>query len=237
MIKLVAFDLDGTLTESKQPLGLEAVELLTELSKKYAIAIVTGGTIEQVRNQVVKQLPEDADLHIMACSGSIYFHRFERYAYNLTAIEREIIKSIVKVTAESLGFMPENPAGEVIEDRVTQITFSALGQQATPEDKAEWDPTCKKRKLLRDQISKSLPDFEVRVGGLTSVDVSMKNIDKTFALRQLMKWNNLKPEEVLYVGDKYRPGENDYPALKAGVTCLRVLRYTDTPRIVRKYLG
>lgn len=237
MYKLIAFDLDGTLAESKQPITQEAIDLIITLSQKYQIAIITGGTMQQIRNQVLSKLPDNISLHLMPCSGSIYFNGFQRYSYNLTKIEKETIKILIKVTAESLGFIVDNPAGEIIEDRETQITFSALGQEASVEDKLEWDPTCSKRKSLRDALKKVLPDFEVRVGGLTSVDVSVKGIDKAFALRQLMKYNNLKPEEILFVGDKFRPGENDYPALIAGVTCLRVLKYSDTPRIVGKYLG
>jgi HAD superfamily hydrolase (TIGR01484 family) len=239
MYKLIAFDLDGTLAESKQPITQEAIDLLITLSQKYQIAIITGGTGQQIRNQVISQLPNniDIDLHLMPCSGSIYFYKFQRYSYNLTKIEKETIKILIKVTAESLGLIADNPTGEIIEDRGTQITFSALGQEASVEDKLKWDPTCSKRKSLRDALQKVLPDFEVKVGGLTSVDISVKGIDKAFALRQLMQYNNLKPEEILFVGDKFRPGENDYPALIAGVTCLRVLKYSDTPRIVGKYLG
>ena len=81
------------------------------------------------------------------------------------------------------------------------------------------------------------PEYSVRVGGLTSVDISIQGIDKEYAINELLEWNQFEQSEVLYIGDKFRPGENDYPALVAGVTCLRVTSYADTPRIVGKYLG
>lgn len=240
MIKLIAFDLDGTLTESKQPLSDRTARFLVSLVNDYEIAIITGGTMKQIETQVLERLPDELQsrLHLMSCSGAIFESRGGLvYRNEIPAVQREVIKGIVKATAQSLGFWEDNPVGEVIEDRKAQITFSALGQKAKLEDKLEWDPRGTKRKKMIEHLNKVLPDYSIRLGGTNSVDISQPGIDKEFALNKLMERLRLDASEILYVGDKFRPGENDYPALVAGVTCLRVVKSQDTIDRVTKYLG
>jgi HAD superfamily hydrolase (TIGR01484 family) len=239
-IKLIAFDLDGTLTESKQPINNKTARFLASLANDYEIAIVTGGTMEQIKTQVLDRLPNwvQDKMHLMPCSGAEYF-RFGDTLYRnfISKQERAVMVPMVTGLLKQMGYWIENPAGDIIEDRGSQITISALGQKANSKDKEDWDPYGNKRREIRDAIKTMFPDYSVRVGGLTSVDISMYGIDKEYAIKELLEWNQFEPSDVLYIGDKFRPGENDYPALLAGVTCLRVTSYTDTPRIVGKYLG
>lgn len=239
MYKLIAFDLDGTLAESKQPIDDRTARFLTDLATNYELAIITGGTMKQIETQVLQRVPDwvQDKLHLMSCSGAIY-EKFGRLIYKqeIELIQREVIKGIVKVTAESLGYWEEQTLGEVIEDRKAQITFSALGQKAKLSDKESWDPSGSKRKELVRALQKALPDYSIRSGGLSSVDISLEGIDKEYALENLMHLNKLKQEDILYIGDKFRPGENDYPALVAGVTCLRVLKPQDTVGVVERML-
>ena len=206
MYKVIAFDLDGTLTESKQKIDDKTARFLAKIALDYEVAIITGGTMKQIETQVLENLPDGIEnkLHLMSCSGAIY-EKFGvlQYKYEIPKIQREVISSVIKVTAESLGLWEEKTLGDVIEDREAQITFSALGQRARLADKKAWDDT---------------------------------GIDKEFALKQLMKLNNINASEILYIGDKFRPGENDYPALVAGVTCLRVLKPEDTIELTEKML-
>jgi HAD superfamily hydrolase (TIGR01484 family) len=136
-----------------------------------------------------------------------------------------------------MGLLEENPAGEIIEDRKAQITFSALGQKAKLKDKEDWDPRGTKRKEMITALKKALPEYNIRLGGTSSIDISQEGINKEFALNELMRYLNLDTKDILYVGDKFRPGENDYPALVAGVTCLRVVKPQDTVERVEKFLG
>jgi HAD superfamily hydrolase (TIGR01484 family) len=240
MYKVIAFDLDGTLTESKQLLDDKTARFITKLAYDYDIAIITGGTMKQIETQVLERVPNwvQTKLHLMSCSGATYeAYGAMIYKNEIPLIQREVIKSIVKVTAESMGLLEKNPSGEIIEDRKAQITFSALGQKAKLEDKTDWDPRGTKRKEMIVALKKALPDYSIRLGGTSSIDISLPGIDKEFALKQLMKHKNLEASDILYVGDKFRPGENDYPALVAGVTCLRVVKPQDTIERVEKFLG
>lgn len=240
MYKVIAFDLDGTLAESKQPLDDRTARFITKLAYDYDIAIITGGTMKQIETQVLERIPDwvQTKLHLMSCSGATYEAQGAMiYKNEIPLIQRDIIKSIVKVTAESMGLLEENPAGEIIEDRKAQITFSALGQKAKLEDKSAWDPRGTKRKEMIIALKKALPEYSIRLGGTSSIDISLPGIDKEFALKQLMKHRKLETSDILYVGDKFRPGENDYPALVAGVTCLRVVQPKDTVERVEKFLA
>ena len=240
MYKLIAFDLDGTLTESKQPITNKTAKFLTSLAYDYEIAIVTGGTMEQIKTQVLDRLPDwvQDKMHLMSCSGAEYF-RFGQTLYRNLIAKKEKAVMIPMLTGllKQMGYWIDNPAGDIIEDRGSQITISALGQKASLKDKEEWDPFGTKRRQIRDTVKLMFPEYSVRVGGLTSVDISIQGIDKEYAINELLEWNQFEQSEVLYIGDKFRPGENDYPALVAGVTCLRVTSYADTPRVVGKYLG
>jgi HAD superfamily hydrolase (TIGR01484 family) len=240
LIKLIAFDLDGTLTESKQPIDNKTARFLTSLANDYEVAIVTGGTMEQIRTQVLDRLPDwvQDKMHLMPCSGAEYI-RFRENIYRrfISKKERAIIIPLVTGLLKQMGYWIENSAGDIIEDRGSQITISALGQKAKLKDKEDWDPYGNKRREIRDAVKVMFPDYSVRVGGLTSVDISIDGIDKEYAINELLEWNQFDESDVLYIGDKFRPGENDYPALLAGVTCLRVTSHTDTPRVVGKYLG
>jgi HAD superfamily hydrolase (TIGR01484 family) len=240
MYKLIAFDLDGTLAQSKQPIEDRVARFITNLASDYEIAIITGGTMRQIETQVLQRLPDElhSKLHLMSCSGAIYECRGNlMHKKEIPAIQREIIKSIIKVTAESMGLWEENPAGEIIEDRKAQITFSALGQKAKLEDKEAWDPRGTKRKEMITALKKVLPEYNIRLGGTSSIDISQEGIDKEFALKELMRYLQLNTNDILYVGDKFRPGENDYPALVAGVTCLRVVKTQDTIDRVTRFLS
>ena len=129
----------------------------------------------------------------------------------------------------SLGFAPEKTWGETIEDRGTQVTMSALGQQAPLEKKEKWDPDFTKRKKMQALLEDVIPEFSVRLGGTTSIDVTRPGIDKAYGMGKLRDVLDIDIADMLFIGDALFPGGNDYPAKEAGVACIEVR----TPRIRR----
>src|SRR5690606_25752471 len=138
---------------------------------------------QQFQLQVVEQADfspmQLRRLHLMPTCGTRYYRFSEvhkewevQYSEDLTDDEKAKITSALEAGTKELGYWPSNPAGEVIEDRESQITFSALGQKAKPEDKYAWDPDGSKKARLRDLVAKALPEFEVRAGGTTSIDIT-----------------------------------------------------------------
>ena len=144
------------------------------------------------------------------------------YANDLTREQRERAIASLERHARQQGVWEAHPWGEIIEDRGSQITFSALGQQAPLEAKRAWDPTGDKKRALRDAVARDLPDLEVRGGGSTSVDITRHGIDKAYGMGKLVEITGIAPEDMLFIGDRLDEAGNDYPVKAAGYPTLAV---------------
>lgn len=244
--RVVAFDLDDTLTVSKSRIDESMAGLLDRLLGRVDVCIISGGTFEQFETQVLRHLQAPparlARLHVMPTCGTRYYTwsdgSWQRvYAHDLAAEEKSRIIEALTEAARDLGLWEPNPWGEIIEDRGSQITYSALGQQAPVAAKYEWDPDGSKKRKLRDHVAGQLPDLEVRVGGSTSVDVTRKGIDKAYGIGVLMERLGVGPDELLFVGDRLGEGGNDYPVRSLGVRCVEVTGWPDTARYVAGLLA
>ena len=241
MKKLLAFDLDDTLAVTKSPISDQMSEVLGKVLEHFDVCVISGGRFEQFKLQIVDRLhlePEKlARLHLMPTCGTQYY-RYDvtaedwrqQYAENLTKDEVARITEVLEASARELGYWPAQPAGEVIENRQTQVTFSALGQNARAEDKYAWDADNSKKLALRDLAAESLPGLEVRAGGTTSIDVTREGIDKAYGKEKQMDQLDLTRDDILFFGDKLEEGGNDYPVKAMGVDCLDVSCWEDTVR-------
>jgi phosphomannomutase len=227
--KLIIFDLDGTLAESKSPLDAEMAALLSELLGKAKVAVISGGNWPQFEKQLLSNLPAGellANLSLLPTCGTKFF-QYNRgwkklYAEDFTAVEKEKIADSLRKAAALAGFQAEKVWGEVIEDRGSQITFSALGQEAPLEAKSKWDADYAKRKKIKAILDPMIPEFSVRMGGATSIDVTKPGIDKGYGIRRLRDILGISLQEMLFIGDALFPGGNDYPAKEAGVDSISV---------------
>jgi phosphomannomutase len=240
MKKVLAFDLDDTLAITKSPIDDRMKDVLTKILETFHVCVISGGRIEQFRLQITDRLTglsptQLSHLHLMPTCGTRYY-RFDpvtndwalQYAEDLSAEQKDRIRVALEQSAKELNLWPENPAGEVIEDRDSQITFSALGQQATPEDKYAWDPDGSKKLAIRDAAAKLLPDLELRAGGTTSVDVTRPGIDKAYGMKKLIEALGIEKKDILFFGDMMQEGGNDYPVKKYGIDSLEVSHSQDT---------
>jgi HAD superfamily hydrolase (TIGR01484 family) len=239
MKKLVVFDLDGTLAESKAPLDADMSTLLHDLLGVVKVAVISGGDWPQFEKQVLSNLPHDEHLKnlslLPACGTKFYQYAgdWEKiYSEDFTADEKRKIVSSLKQAIGSSGFKVGKVWGEVIEDRGSQITFSALGQQAPIEEKKKWDPDFTKRKKIKALLDKLIPGFSVRLGGTTSVDVTKPGIDKAYGIRKLRDTLGIAIQEMIFIGDALFPGGNDYPAEEAGVVSIRVRDPDESKRVI-----
>ncbi len=250
MKKVIAFDLDNTLAESKSQIPDVMAEALGRLIEKYDACIISGGKFEQFKKQVIDRLSVSgaalSRLHIMPTCGTRYY-RYDDikqewvmiYHHDLSADQKARILTVLERGAKELGIWEEHPYGEIIEDRISQITYSALGQdigemlgEAGIKQKYEWDPDMKKRMQLRDLIAPELTDLEVRVGGITSVDITLPGVDKAFGMTKLIEALSISKDEVLFVGDMLLEGGNDYPVKAMGIDTIQVRDYQDTPFVI-----
>jgi len=229
MIKLIVYDLDGTLAESKSSLDAKMSALLHDLLGIVKVAIISGGDWPQFEKQVLSHLPHDerlVNLSILPTCGTKFFQYkgdWKRlYSEDFAADEKEKIVTSLEKAVGQAGFKAAKVWGEVIEDRGSQITFSALGQQAPLEEKDKWDPDYAKRKKIKAILDILIPEFSVRMGGATSIDVTKPGIDKAYGIRKLRDILGIPLEEMIFIGDALFPGGNDYPAKEAGVVSIAV---------------
>ncbi|MFT4051291.1 MAG: HAD-IIB family hydrolase [Microbacterium sp.] len=235
---LVAFDLDDTLAPSKSAIDPRIGALLVALADRVEVAIISGGQLQQFRSQVVARLPEASDsalahFHLMPTCGTQYYRLTPGgietvYARTLTDDQKARALAAVEAEARRLGLWEAQTWGPILEDRGSQITFSALGQAAPVEAKSAWDPTGAKKNALRDAVAALLPDLEVRSGGSTSVDITERGIDKAFGMRRLAEQTGIALGDMLFVGDRLDEHGNDYPVLALGVPCHAVEGWLDT---------
>jgi phosphomannomutase len=237
VLQVLAFDLDDTLAVSKSRIDPAMARLLGRLLERVEVCIISGGRFEQFETQVLAHLEIDDErrrrLHLMPTCGTRYYRwggaGWEPvYVEDLAEADKRRVIDALTEGARTLGLWEAQPWGEIIEDRGSQITFSALGQSAPPEAKYAWDPDGTKKRRLRDYAAPRLPDLEVRGGGSTSIDVTRKGIDKAYGMRKLMQHLGVLKSDILFVGDRLDEGGNDYPVRAMGVPCVAVQRWQET---------
>jgi phosphomannomutase len=246
--KVIAFDLDGTLAASKSPITDRMSELLGQLLEKYQVCIMSGGKFEQFEKQLLSNLKVTkgllAKLHLMPTCGTRYY-RFKNgkwqkiYSEDLTLIERKKIIKALKESARTLGYEQKKTYGDVIEDRGSQIAWSALGQDIVDhlgdegvKRKEEWDPGNEKKRILRDHVAKLIPEFEVRMGGSSTIDVTKQGIDKAYGMQKLLDMLSISKEDVFFIGDRLNEDGNDYPVKAMGIDCMEISHWQETALVV-----
>ena len=244
MKKLIVFDLDGTLAESKSSLDPEMASLLQKLLKIIKVAVISGGGWLQFKKQLLSNLPNDEslkNLFLLPTCGT-KFYKFSKewrkiYSEDLSDDQKKKIISSLNKAIKELNFNVDKVWGKTIEDRGSQITFSALGQLAPIDEKKKWDPDFKKRKKIKTILEKSIPEFSIRLGGTTSVDVTKPGIDKAYGIYKLRDKLDISIDEMIFIGDALFPGGNDYPAKEAGVLSIKVRDPNESKRVIETIIA
>jgi len=248
---LVAFDLDDTLAPSKSPLDPRMADLLVRLLAEVEVCIISGGQFGQFKTQVIDELHASDELlgrlHLMPTCGTQYWRYvgdtphesfwFQQYNEELAADEKRAAIRAIEDEARHLGFWEEETWGEIIEDRGSQITFSALGQQAPVDAKRAWDPTGEKKDALREAVQKLLPTLEVRSGGSTSIDITRRGIDKAYGMARLAELTDIAIDDMLFIGDRLDVNGNDYPVKLMGMPTQAVENWEETAEFLEGFLA
>ncbi len=248
--RLIAFDLDGTLAQSKQPIDAEMGGLLARLSAKAVVAVISGGDWPQYQQQLVGNLPAGIDFggwFLLPTSGTklyqhenadwrqVYAQSFtdQERARILAALESGIVSAgLSEAGLSEAGLSEDRLWGDRIEDRGSQITFSGLGQHAPLTDKTAWDPDFVKRKALQAAVAPLLPGFAVRTGGSTSIDITRAGIDKAFGMRKLAEVSGIATVDMIFIGDALYLGGNDYAVHESGIDTIAVRDIHETKRVM-----
>ena len=237
MTKLVAFDLDGTLTQHKSPMSPEIRSTLDALrAHGYALLMVGAGSCARIARQM-----EEYPIDVLGNYGMQYAEWDPAAgAHCLVADERRPCDR-EGVLRRANAFRAAHGLTEFAGDSVEfhdsgVVTFALLGTKAAPADKLAFDPDRSRRRALYAEVRALFPDFTVFVGGSSSFDMAPAPFDKAYALSRLTAARGLARDEVLYVGDDYGPGGNDESVLLAGFPFLKIDDYRATPALLRARL-
>lgn len=243
--RAIIFDLDGTLTESKQPLEREMGISLARLFSNMPLAVFSGGALHQFENQLLAFLPKDAHLENLYLfpTSAAQCYTFSNglwrvvYTNDFTPEEKEKIVTALKDGIEETHIVDDlTPKfGERIEERGSQITFSALGQTAPPLLKKEWDPDQKKRTPLWKFLKEKIPEFNIAMNAATSIDITREGINKAYGVGKFADMLDLRIPELLYVGDALFPGGNDAVVIPTGIPVRSVSGPAETAKIIEEF--
>lgn len=236
-IKVIAMDLDGTLTQHKTPLSSEHREILTELSKKYKLLMVGAGQVMRIFNQL-ERFPID----IIGNYGMQYgVYNKETESIDIVKdvqapCDRDAVAEKIQAMREKYGFTEY--AGEPVEFHPSGcVTFPIIGTKAKIEDKLSFDPDRAKRRKIYDEVCGEFGDYCVFVGGSSSFDMAPKPYNKYYALDLYCKENGYTHDEVVYIGDDYGLGGNDESVYKSDFHYLEIDNYLDFPNVVKPLLA
>lgn len=254
MKKVLAFDIDQTLNIAKTPIPPEIVEVLVRCLNHFEICPISGQKFEQFLIQIVDELKKAGvtdqqltHLHLFVAQGTQYYrYSLDQHdwvqVYNYPLKPEDVVKitTVLEETVRELGYWEADkllPGDEIIENRLSQVTFSALGQAMGISEKYNWDPDCKKRQAIVAKCRERLPDFLYEIGGTTSINVAAPGMNKEFGMTHLLEELKVQKSDVLYFGDMTQPGGNDYPVVQMGIGTITVRSHEDTLYALRGIVG
>lgn len=251
--KLIVFDLDGTLAPTKAQMDGEMAELVKRLLEVKKVAIIGGGKLQLFKHQFLSQLNIPKNLYhnlFLFPTTATTFLKYESgwkrvYAHNLSGEEVAKIRGAVKKVYKEINYQdPKKTYGKIIENRGSQVSWSALGQDVVKvlgkkgiALKNKWREENTPLKLkIAEHLRKHLPNLEVHAAGHTTIDITKKGIDKGYGLHQIEKYLKVKIKDMLFIGDAIFPGGNDYAVVKTGVDYKKVKDPEETKKIIRKLI-
>lgn len=233
MVKLLAFDLDGTLTQHKTPLDEQNRAALDALAQSYKLIMVGAGQCARIYNQM--RYPID----IIGNYGMQYAE-YDPAAGGIRLIsdahadcDRESVARRIEALRTRFGFTEY--AGESVEYHPSGcVTFPILGTTADPNDKLAFDPDRAKRRAIYAEVAAAFPEYTVFVGGTSSFDMAPRPYDKYYALDKYCRDHGYSHAEAAYFGDDYGPGGNDRALLESDIRFIRVDDYRQFPAVAAR---
>lgn len=246
--KVIVCDLDGTLAPSKFPIEDSMVEVLDQVLKVSRLAVISGGAYPQYQKQFLSRLNFDKEilknLFLFPANGTTsYEYDVENeswkklYEENLTEEEKKQIFEGFKKALDDSDIDVSNPYGILIEDRGGEINFSGRGQEAPLFVKEVWDPDHTKRQRIVLELKKYIPQFEMRIGGMTSIEVTHPGITKAYAIKKIENLLRVSKEDIVFIGDAIFPGGNDFASKETGVECIQVSGPEETKKVLLKIIN
>lgn len=235
-IKLIAMDLDGTLTQHKSPLSEEHREVLSRLAKRYKLLMVGAGACERIFRQM-GEFPIDiiGNYGMQYAEYDAQTHSLRTVMDAKAPVDRESIEKRIEALRREFGFTEYS--GRSVEYHSSGcVTFPILGTDARLEDKLAFDPTREKRRAIFSKVCAAFPEYTVFVGGSSSFDMAPRPYDKEYALSDYCRKRGIAHSETVYIGDDYGEGGNDSSVYNSDFNYIKIDNYTDFPSLVAHLL-
>ena len=235
MKKIIAFDLDGTLTQHKSPLGDVNRAVLERLAQRYRLLMLGAGVCERIYHQM-----GDFPIEIIGNYGLqhsvVENGQFRLIEENVCPVDRELAIRAVGNLRRKFGL--ERFYGDSVEFHASgSVTFPILGTSAPLNEKLAYDPDRRKRRQMYPTVCAEFVGCNVFIGGSSSFDITRGEFNKFHALRRFCEQNGYVLSEALYVGDDFGPGGNDSAVKLGGVDCVEVDDYRSFPTKVAYLLS
>lgn len=242
--KAAFFDIDETLAPSFGSPSASMLARLAKLLELIPVAIISGAGFERIQKDflgALDQSHEISQLYVFPNSAAQAFRWVDGWheVYNiaLTIEERSKIRAAISAAAIELPVIRDAKVyGDQIADREAQMAFTVVGLDAPLEYKREWDPDAAKRRVIRDYLMPLLPEFEIRTGGASTIDITRKDVNKAYGVRWLASEFGIEPSEMLYVGDALYEGGNDAAVIPTGIQTRQVAGPSETEKVIDELL-
>ena len=235
-IRLIAMDLDGTLTEHKTPLCDKHREILSRLSKKYKLLMVGAGTCRRIFEQLGR-FPID----IIGNYG-MQIAEYDATLKDINIVFNATVPCNRESVAERADRIRQRHAltefrGESVEYHTSGcVTIALLGTKALQEDKLAFDPDRSRRRAFYSEVCELFSDYNVFIGGSSSFDMAPAPYNKRYALEKYCDEHGYEYNEVAYIGDDYGMGGNDESVYLSDINFIKIDDYTTFPEVVAHLL-
>ena len=232
-MKKFIFDVDGTLTDSRQQIDLSFEAFMIKFCCRYDVYLVTGSDREKTVEQVGLDI-YNRSKRVYNCSGADVYEK----DHNVYKSDWKPSRKLINFLSDELDYSTfPHKTGNHIEHRPGGINFSILGRGEDSmkyrKEYVKWDINTTERILMSDRIKSEFPDLNIQIGGQTGLDIS--DNDKSQILRDFNS-----EDELVFFGDMMKEGQNDYPLAQAidklGGTNYSVNGWQDTYRKLKDIL-
>jgi phosphomannomutase len=244
--KVAIFDLDNTLAEPFTPVSDDMAAAFSKVMGRLPTSIMSAASLERIELEVLSKLSGDVDMTNLtlftANAGQSFAfeknHWRSEYSFEFTDAQLKRIRTgLEESLAETNVLEGTQIYGEQYIDYKGYFAFTALGVGAPVAERRAWDPEFSKRKILRARVQEKLPEFDVYIGGSTSIDITLKDVNKSYGIKWLSERLGIPPSDMLYVGDALYENGNDYVVIKTGIQTRQTKNPEETLSIANELLA
>ena len=223
MDKIFIFDVDGTLTPSRQKMTKEFKAFFSIWSELNTFYLVTGSDLPKLQEQM-----NGLEIHssgIFTCCGNEFWQSdpavHPKHCDLVYENKFEPPEDLIEYLQEKVKTSNYHQrTSNHIEDRGSMLNFSVVGRDCTQEQRDEyfeWDIKEGERRNISRAIGFRWTELDAVIGGQISIDIYPKGKDKSQILEHIDSDFSIpfgEQQQYIFIGDRTMKGGNDYPLAK-----------------------